>query len=124
MQRVPGQDGTVTEGRGNRPKAHGSVEFLTSSSTDQANVPSLAPPGDVSPTSSRPGRIIAVTASQDRDETPRTHQGLPKRPAQQSSGRPPAYSPSADFSRNRFATAPVAAATLSRSAASSLCLGT
>ena len=26
---------------------------------------------------SRPGRLIAVTASQDRDETPRTHLGLP-----------------------------------------------
>ena len=29
---------------------------------------------------SRPGRLIAVTASQDRDETPRTALGLPPRP--------------------------------------------
>src|SRR6185437_5780849 len=54
-------------------------------------VASLAPTSDVSPTSartlderrtpSRPGRLIAVTASQDRDETPRTQLGLPRRPA-------------------------------------------
>jgi len=53
---------------------------------------SLARTLDVSPTSartraerrtpSRPGRLIAVTASQDRDETPRTDLGLPPRPGQ------------------------------------------
>src|SRR3569623_134045 len=51
MQRVPGPLGTVTEGHGNRPKVHGSVDFSPSSSTDQADVPSLAPPSDVSPPS-------------------------------------------------------------------------
>jgi len=54
-------------------------------------VASLALTSDVSPTSartcadflsnpSRPRRLIAVTASQDRDETPRTDLGLPPRP--------------------------------------------
>src|ERR1041384_2598031 len=39
--------------------------------------------GPASPTTpSRPGRLIAVTASQDRDETPRTDIGLPERPEQ------------------------------------------
>src|SRR5689334_19232642 len=37
-QRVPRPLGTVTEGHGNRPKAHRSVEFRASSSTDLANV--------------------------------------------------------------------------------------
>src|SRR4051794_39973089 len=41
--------------------------------------PPPEPVPDVSRTS-RPGRLIAVTASQDRDETPRTPLGLPHRP--------------------------------------------
>jgi len=41
---------------------------------------------------SRPGRLIAVTASQDRDETPRTTLGLPHRPRQRRLNLPPGHS--------------------------------
>ena len=42
-------------------------------------------PSDFPTKPSRPGRLIAVTASQDRDETPRTQLGLPERPGQRPS---------------------------------------
>ena len=84
---------------GNRPKARGSVTFPASSSPIRARCgfsradprrksdlrPDLCP---IFTNPSRPGRLIAVTASQDRDETPRTHLGLPRRPEQRPS-RPP-----------------------------------
>ena len=81
---------------GNRPKTCGRVTFPASlsrnagrcafSRTDLHVSPTSAERGEPS-TPSRPGRLIAVTASQDRHETPRTQLGLPRRPGARPSAR-------------------------------------
>ena len=60
------------------PLRHHRLPDARSGLTDRPGSPTSCRPCARSPTNpSRPGRLIAVTASQDRDETPRTPLGLP-----------------------------------------------
>ena len=79
--------------RATRPGGHGSPT-------------SCRPCARSPPNPSRPGRLIAVTASQDRDETSRTQLGLPHRPGQRPSPRTPTERPSSSTAQASASSPP------------------